>query len=250
MSDIYGKHNANHFDENSGHGILKSISEAHRFLSWTVEVIEPYLGRKILEVGSGIGNVSQYISKRERLILTDIDPIYLDILRSNFSNIENISITKLDLNDDLDFTALGDGVVDTIICLNVLEHIEYDVAALKRMSKLLVPGGHIILLVPQYEFLFGSFDSIVEHYRRYTKHALKKTVISSGLIPIKFINFNFLPIFGWWLNGVVLKRKQMDHWQIKIFDMLVPLLKFIERILPLPGLSLICIAEKKSTSLE
>jgi hypothetical protein len=113
------------------------------------------------------------------------------------------------------------------------------------MQRLLAPGGKLILLVPQYQALYGTYDKKLGHFRRYERKALRKKMHETGLRPIKTRNFNALSILGWWVNSVLLKREHMGRWQIKMFDMMVPILRLVEAVLPLPGLSLICIAEKK-----
>lgn len=227
------------FDENYGQAILSSLSNVRRFNAWMVNVIRPYFGLRILEVGSGIGNLSRHLPKRERLIVTDIDATYLEILEEAFQDNDVVDVAKLDLTRQADFDAIGEGVCDTIVCLNVLEHIEDDVGALRRMRTCLAPGGRVIVLVPQHPFLFGSYDRHVEHYRRYTRKTLTAALEAGGFQDLRFRNFNFLSIPGWWLNSCLLQRSEMDRWQLKLYDMLVPIMAPLERILPLPGLSLI-----------
>ena len=232
------------FDECYGRAILHSLSGARRFNEWMVRVIERHLGTHILEIGAGLGNISRYLPKKEQLIVTDIDPVYLEILREAFKDNELVQVTRLDLNCQADFDALGQGICDTIVCLNVLEHIQDDRAALQRMRQLLVPGGRLVLLVPQYPSLYGSYDRKVDHFRRYTRQALADVLRDAGLAVVCFQNFNFLSIGGWWFNSCLLQRSEMDRWQLKLHDTLVPLMRPLERLLPLPGLSLICIAER------
>jgi 2-polyprenyl-3-methyl-5-hydroxy-6-metoxy-1,4-benzoquinol methylase len=164
------------FEECYGRAILQSLSHARRFNKWMVDVIGPYLGTRILEIGSGLGNISRHLPKKERLIVTDIDATYLELLREAFEDNELVNVAKLDLNCQADFDALGSEVCDTAVCLNVLEHIEHDQDALRRLRQLLVPGGRLVLLVPQYPGLYGSYDRHVEHYRRYTRQLLDETL--------------------------------------------------------------------------
>ena len=222
----------------------RACPTARRFNKWMVDVIEPYLGTHILEIGSGLGNISRHLPKKERLIVTDIDPTYLELLREAFEDNELVNVAKLDLNCQADFDALGSEVCDTAVCLNVLEHIEHDQDALRRLRQLLVPGGRLVLLVPQYPGLYGSYDRHVEHYRRYTRQLLGETLRAAGYSLICFKDFNFLSIPGWWFNSCVLQRAEMDRWQLKLYDMTVPLMRPLERWLPLPGLSLIGVAER------
>ncbi len=231
------------FDECYGEAILRSLSHARRFSEWMVRVIEPYFGSRILEIGAGIGNISRHLPKREKLIVTDIDPTYLQILREAFVDHELVDVAKLDITRAEDFDAIGREVCDTIVCLNVLEHIEDHLNTARLLRRLLTPGGRLVLLVPQYPSLYGSYDRYVEHYRRYTRETLGAVLREAGFAAPVFKNFNFLSIPGWWLNSVVLQKTEMSRWQLKLYDMLVPIMRPIEHVLPLPGLSLIAVAE-------
>jgi SAM-dependent methyltransferase len=203
------------------------------------------MGNAILEVGSGIGNISRLLPKKEHLIVTDVDQIYLDILQVAFGDMDIVRVVKLDIRKQEDVHALGgEGICDTIVCLNVLEHIEDDQKALKHMHDILVPGGNVVLLVPQYKWLFGSYDRHAGHFRRYNRKELKKKLDQANFRVVWYKNFNSLGLLGWLVNSCLLQRKAMDRWQLKIYDLLVPLLRIIEGLLPLPGLSLICVAEK------
>ncbi|MDH5542166.1 MAG: bifunctional glycosyltransferase/class I SAM-dependent methyltransferase [Nitrospinota bacterium] len=233
------------YEERYGHDILASMALARRFNAWMVDVILPHFGTRILEVGSGIGNISRLLPKKERLTVTDNDPVYVEILQDAFANNEVVDVAKLDLNSDEDFANLKKGY-DTIVCLNVLEHIDDDRSAVLRMFNLLDEGGKLCLLVPQYKWLYGSYDREVLHVRRYGKRQLRSLLEECGFKVTTAHGFNFPSMFGWWLNSVVLRRKRMGKVQLKIFDMLVPVFKIVEKILPLPGLSLIMIAEKPS----
>lgn len=236
------------FDQLYAHAILHNLSQARRFNKWMVRCIEPFLGDRILEVGSGIGSISRLLPKRERLIVTDVDPTYLEILSVAFKDNDIVDVARLDLTRREDAEKLGESICDTVICLNVLEHIDDDEAALQNIHQMLAPGGRLVLLVPQYKWLFGSYDRHTGHVRRYTKAELTQKLKQADFRVMRFKNFNFLGILGWWVNSCLLQRTSMDRWQLKIYDTLVPLLRVMEKILPLPGISLICIAERPPSS--
>ncbi len=233
------------FEARYGQEVLSSLASARRFSRWTVEMIRPYLGQRILEVGSGIANISRFLPKRERLTLSDLDPEYLQLLRGSYADNDLVEVVKFDLESDADVERIGPESQDTVVCLNVIEHIADDAAAVRRMARLLAPGGRLILLAPQYSWLYGTYDRALEHRRRYDREGLRRLLAEAGLEVEALRNFNALPIIGWWLNSCVLKRRTMDRYQIKLFDMLVPLLKPLEWLLPLPGLSLIGVGRKK-----
>ncbi len=232
--------------DRQGHEMLDDMSIARNFNGWMADSIKPHLGKRILEVGSGIGNISRLLPKREKLTVTDLDPVYLNLLKETFENDETVNVAKLDLGSDEDFAALGEASYDTIVCLNVLEHVEDDAAALQRMRRALEPDGTLILLVPQYAGLYGSYDRQVGHYRRYEKGALESLIKQNGYTIEKSFGFNMFAIPGWWLNAVLLQKEKMDTFQLKIFDKLVPLLRHLDPLFPDTGLSVICVGKKSS----
>jgi glycosyltransferase involved in cell wall biosynthesis len=231
------------FNEAYGSAILHSLSHARRFNRWMVKLIEPYLGMRIVEIGAGIGNISRQLPQREKLVVTDVDPTYLYLLDRAFSGNEIVRVERFDLTDDGHIDDVGRGANDTVVCLNVLEHIEDEEAAVARMKQLLEKDGRLILLVPQHQWLYGSYDELVGHYRRYSK-AHMRCVMNKADLEIEYMgNFNFLSIPGWWFNACLLKSKKMSRLQLKLYDTIVPIMRMVEYALPLPGLSLICVAK-------
>ena len=201
------------------------------------------LFRSILEAGAGIGNLSRHLPKRELLLLTDVEPPYLTMLEDAWRGNALVDVAKFDLTSDADAAALRDRQLDTVVCLNVLEHIEDDAAALRRMRTLLAPGGRLVLLVPQHRWLFSAYDRALGHFRRYDRAGLRSLVESCGFRVSRLRGFNALAILGWWFNGRLLGRTKIGRVQLKLFDLCVPLMRLVEKILPLPGISLICVAE-------
>jgi len=232
------------FNEQFGQEMLQSLSHARRFNQWMVRLIEPDLGDRILEVGAGIGNISRQLPQREKLYASEMNATYLEILNQAYAGNELVEVVELDISDASQVDALGEGICDTVVCLNVLEHIEDDRTALAHMHKLLKPGGRLILLVPQYQWLFGTYDKAAGHYRRYSRKVVVTRLQQAGYGSLRFKTLNFFSIPAWYLNACLLKRKRMGRIQLKVFDTLVPCMRLIERFLPLPGLSLICVAEK------
>lgn len=231
------------YEERYGHSILSDLSRARRFNEWMAREIVPHLGRRILEVGAGIGNLSRHLPKRELLLLTDIEAQYISLLSDAWRGNALVDVAKFDLASDADAAALRGRNVDTVVCLNVLEHIEDDAAVLGRLRSMLAPGGRLVLLVPQHRWLFCAYDRELGHFRRYNRAGLRALVESRGFRVTRMKGFNALAILGWWFNGRVLGRTKIGRVQLKLFDLCVPLMRLVEKILPLPGISLICVAE-------
>ncbi|MNL06836.1 Ubiquinone biosynthesis O-methyltransferase [compost metagenome] len=227
----------------AGHETLERISDAlGRYNVWMYEQIAAAVGEEVLEVGSGIGNLSIFLQGRRRVCLTDLSPAYLEILQKRFGHQPQISVHAWDLGREAP-AVLEPRSFDTVICLNVLEHIADDRAALHRMRALLKPGGRLALLVPAHAWLYNGFDKTLEHHRRYSKPGLTRLLAESGFRTQRSWYFNALGALGWFVNGKLLRKTLLPSGQMKLFDLLVPLLK-LERWIPLPlGISVIAIAE-------
>ncbi|MCL6508452.1 MAG: class I SAM-dependent methyltransferase, partial [Bryobacteraceae bacterium] len=223
---------------------LETLSGAPRFNRWMAETVAPFLGRRVLEIGAGIGNLTRHLARRrERYIATDIDEEHLARLRTRLQHRPNLEIRRVDVTDPADFRELA-GAVDTVVCLNVLEHIEDDLTGLKNLHGALVPGGRAIVLVPQGPEIYGTLDASLGHYRRYLRSELQARMTEAGFRLERLIEFNRAARPGWYLNGRLLRRSTISPLQLRIFDRLVWLWKRVDPFLPWPPTSLIAIGLK------
>ena len=223
---------------------LERMGRLSHYNKWIWENIANYVGDRVLEVGAGIGNMTRVMYGRELIVATDVELPYLHILRNRFARNPTIRVAKLDLNSDDDCNALKDYRFDTIVCLNVLEHIEDDRGALRRLYSLLNPGGHLLLFVPADQKLYGTIDRQVGHFRRYAFDQLKELIESEGFQVPEIFHQNYFGRFGWWLNGRLLRRAHVPANQSRIFDLFVPILRKLEGKNPRKGLSLVAVAAK------
>lgn len=229
---------------------LQTISGAQRFNEWMYQTILPYVAPgPVLEVGSGIGNISSFFLKEKKPIcLSDIRENYCGYLEETFSQEESlIDIIQLDLVHPAFETVYAQwlGYFHTVFALNVVEHIEDDLLALSNIQKLLAPGGRTIILVPAYQSLYNTFDKNLYHYRRYTKSTLSAIFDQNKIPIIKSFYFNCIGIAGWVLSGSILKKETIPSGQMKLYDRLVPVFKLIDRLLwNQIGLSVIVVGEK------
>jgi glycosyltransferase involved in cell wall biosynthesis len=222
-----------------GAAILDSLARTQRFNRWMADTVRPLLGARVLELGSGIGNMTHYLARSRTLyVATDLDEEHLARLRVRFRGRPNLQSSRCDLSDPGDFAGL-EGRFDTVVCLNVLEHIDHDVAALANIRSALVPGGRAIILVPQDQAIYGTLDKVLGHYRRYSAGALQGSMEQAGFRVEQIFEFNRVTRPGWYVNGRILKRQSFSRFQLRVFDLLVPLWRRIDHRLPWPGTSII-----------
>ncbi|PYP58005.1 MAG: hypothetical protein DMD44_09015 [Gemmatimonadetes bacterium] len=227
-----------------GAATLERMAAAPRFNRWMFERLRPWIGRRVLEVGAGIGNISAFVVDHagvERVVLTDTEPFYLNRLRERFAGRPQVAVAELRL--PARDPRLAAERLDTVVCLNVLEHIEQDGAALRAVRDLLQPAGRLVLLVPSLRALYGSLDEALGHFRRYVPDELRAELQGAGFRVRHLEYFNLAGVPGWWLTGRVLRRRLIPAGALRCYEALVPLFR-LERFLPWRiGQSLIAIGE-------
>lgn len=223
---------------------LNQLAELDRYNHWIYEQIASAIGQRILEVGSGTGNITQFLcANGQEVMATDVVPSYRNELQRLFGAKPHVQVGKFDLDREAPIEFI-DRPFDTVVCLNVLEHIEDDRFALAQMYRALAPGGKLALLVPSHRILYGEFDRAVGHYRRYEKRELADKLKQAGFAVREMKFFSLLATLPWLINGRILKRDYLPAGQANLADRLVPLLKLEKLIGPPCGLSLIAIAQK------
>jgi glycosyltransferase involved in cell wall biosynthesis/phospholipid N-methyltransferase len=225
-----------------GSQILGRLSRAPRFNEWMADVIRPFCGQRVLEIGSGVGNLTQRLIPRREYVVSDVNPLYLHTLASLKRDRPYLRVTYCDVTAAESFPKV-DGGFDTVICLNVIEHVDDDRAALRNIRGVLGPGGRAIVLVPQGPGNFGTLDGVLGHKRRYTRETLAGLAESCGMKVAEMIPFNRTGSAAWFLNGKLLRRQKFGLGQILALNALTPLLRRVDALLPLPPLSLIAILE-------
>ena len=223
---------------------LTQLAELDQYNYWLFEQIAGALGNRVLEVGSGTGNITQFLCADGRQVLaTDVVPNYRNQLQRLFGDKPHVQVGQFDLTSAAP-AELRAQPFDTVVCLNVLEHIEDDHFALTQMRDVLAPGGTLALLVPAHQFLYGEFDRAVGHFRRYEKRALANRLAAAGFVVREMKFFSLLAALPWLINGRILKRGYLPAGQANLANKLVPLLRLEKLIGPPCGLSLIAIAQK------
>jgi glycosyltransferase involved in cell wall biosynthesis len=234
-------------EDQYGSHILAQLERARRFNLWLGDTLRPFIGNRVLEIGAGIGNLTSQLIPRELYVASDINPSYLQYLRSYSFGKPYLRVMAIDAGKAGDFAGL-EGQFDTVLLLNVLEHLSAEQPALGNVWRALEPGGRALILVPQHPALYGTLDRTLEHRIRYTAAGLRNALTAAGFRIEKIFDFNRASVPGWWLNGRWLRRTTFSRVQIKLLDTAVPLLRRIDHLWPWGGLSVIAVAVKDESA--
>jgi hypothetical protein len=231
---------------------LEAMSEASNYHRWILEIFAPYLGRHLVEVGAGLGSFSELIL-RQHVCKT------LSLVEPSNSMFERLAahIRQLDTSASVDtyhstFVEVADllktrHAPDSIIYVNVLEHIADDEDELNFVQRTLSERGRVFLFVPALTWLFGNFDTRVGHFRRYSKPDLEGKLARSGFKILRSTYFDFPGIVPWWFKYRLMKSDTMEPGAVKFYDrFIVPTVRRIESKVTMPiGKNIIAIAEKR-----
>jgi glycosyltransferase involved in cell wall biosynthesis len=229
-------------EDEYGGEILGRLNRAPRFTRWMADVIRPYVGDRVLEIGAGTGNMSMHLMPRSVYWATDVNPHYLEYLTTLGATRPYLRVAYTNAMEGQTFPT--DQSFDTVVCLNVVEHVKDDVAALRNIRDTLSSDGRAIILVPCGPPLYGTLDEVLGHYRRYTTEQLVTVATSAGFRVEEMLNFNRAGVPAWWLNGRILRRRTFGLAQIRLLNVLTPIFRLVDSWLPLPPLSIIAILRK------
>jgi SAM-dependent methyltransferase len=232
------------FSIRSGHETLESMAVTKAVSSWTLQRMQPHLGERILEAGTGVGNLTRHLLKKERLVGVDVDGFYVQTLDRRWGHLANFEVLEGDLQDPGLYEKLEASAFDSVLCVNVLEHLDHPDRCLEGFHRVLRDGGKAIVLVPAHQWLFSRVDRAIEHRQRYEREQLEALMSGGGLLVEEIYEFNRLGVLGWLFNKAT-GRTTIRRWQARMFSLLLPLAKIVERVEFLPGLSLVAIARKE-----
>jgi glycosyltransferase involved in cell wall biosynthesis len=225
---------------------LRRMARLGVYNKWLHDQFDAFLGRRVLEVGSGVGNQTRYFVERDRVIASDIEPHYVQELKSTVGQRSNVRVASfrfpLSAEDRAD---LANEKIDSIVCMNVLEHIENDRETLLDFARVLPDGGHLVLLVPAMPSIYGTLDKHLDHFRRYDREPLRQLLTETGFEVETLRYLNQPGVFGWWLNSRVLKRRVIPRAQVGAVRWLMPWLRAESRRSPTFGMSLLALAKRK-----
>ena len=232
-------------DEFAAHD-LHQMQLAVRYTDWIARQIQPHCGRRILEVGAGIGNITSRLLEHAELVCA-LEPnrACFDSLRHRLADVPGFECRPWRI-EDCDLELIRSRRIDTIVCVNVLEHVEHDLEALKRLRGMLRGHrGRLVLVVPAVPAAYGPIDAALGHHRRYSRSRLRSVLIDSEFSIQSLRYSNPIGLLGWFFNARVMRRVQQSDAQIRIFDQfIVPWYSQLERLVAPPiGLSLIAAAQ-------
>jgi SAM-dependent methyltransferase len=227
-----------------GRVTLERMDGAQNYNSFLGRKFRSHLGKRVLEIGAGIGTITREIEKDRELVLAlEIEQHYVDKLTAAFSDKPHVRPYLSDVAL-ADWPTLKAERIDSILLSNVLEHIPDDAGAVRRFREILDPGGRLVIFVPALQALFGSMDRAVGHYRRYSPDTLRPVLEHNGFSIQAMEWMNLLTIPGWFLNGRVFKREAVPALQLKVYDALMPVIARLESRVRLPiGMNLFVVAE-------
>ena len=220
---------------------LDNLQSADNSADWIVDLLEPHLGEKVLEVGAGHGELTERFARSHRVTATDVSPRCAELLQQRFA--ANAAV-------DVHFGALdafgGSGTYNSAVFVNVLEHIEDDIAVLSQTRELLRPGGRLVVYAPAFEGLYSDFDKRVGHYRRYRLSHLVERAGEAGYEIVDARYVNAVGALIWWVYARHLRQTPTDGWSSTLFDrIMVPGIRRYEEARPPSfGQSVLLVAQR------
>jgi SAM-dependent methyltransferase len=222
--------------------VLLGLAGAVNYNDWLFGRARPYLGRRVLDVGAGIGTFTALAAEHAAEVTAlEPDEVFAARLREQFATHGGVRVIEKDAVD-VDPASLEP--FDSIVCFNVLEHVDDDRVAARRFHDLLAPGGRLLLLVPAHAWLSSPFDRAVGHERRYEAGPLRDLLVGAGFAIDRLQYVNPVGALGWLVSMRLRRRDTLPGGQVRAFDRLVPLLKPLDRLRLPVGQSLWAVARK------
>lgn len=220
------------------------MGQAHRYYRWILGHFQPFLGKRIVEIGAGTGNFAKLLvesAPSSEFFLFEPAANLFPLLHGRFESNSRVRT----YNDSVDAKAES-LCPDTVVMVNVLEHIEDDSGYLRRIYSLLQEAGHLLLFVPALPAIYGSLDRAFEHFRRYRKAELCAAVTEAGFQTLGIRYFNLVGVAAWYFSGKILNRTTVPARDVRFYDRwIVPPSALLERWKEPPvGQSLVAVAQK------
>jgi SAM-dependent methyltransferase len=227
-----------------GRMALDALEQAPKFNEWMYDSIKSYLGHRLVELGCGRGNLTRHFRHHGELLALDYRDDYLSELREKWGYLSNLELGRMDLVNPDDYERVRRFQPDTVVCLNVLEHIEDDRAVLRQLHRALPDGARLVFLVPYGPALTSEFDRQVGHFRRYDRGELEGKMREAGFAVVRQFFFNKVGVLAWWLGNTLGGQRTIAPWQLRLYNLLTPLFRILDQVLPTTGLSTIVVAHQ------
>jgi len=227
---------------------LEAMSFAVNYHKWILDEFRPYLGNRLVEVGAGTGDFTQLLVAEKPKMMASVEPSemfgYLKENVAAFSNGTKVNVHRAIFAQVRE--AIAETEPDSILYVNVLEHIEDDRHELEMIRETLVPGGRCFIFVPALMSLYGEFDRKIGHFRRYSKSEIEEKCRAAGFKILVSKYFDFAGIIPWWIKYKLLKSDSLERGAVDAYDKFaVPVTKALENFLPVPsGKNILLVGEK------
>lgn len=230
-------------EDEYGSSILSGLKHARRLNFWIGKTLRPFIGDRVLEVGAGVGTLTNQFIPRELYVAAEVNPQCLRYLESFSYGKPYLHVLELDPSEAQHFDGLKEKF-DTALLVNILDRVKDDALILKNLWSALKPGGRLLVFVPQNPALYGELDKALGRRARYTKNQLQELMETCGFRIDSNFDFNRFSVLGWWLNSKLLRRKKINRIQLKLVDLAMPIFTRIDSMLPWKGLNLVAVATK------
>ena len=228
---------------------LETMSEAKRYQAHVFDLLRPHIGTSVLEVGCGIGTTSLRLAEiADRLVCIEPNLNCVSRARAALDGNPKITLHICHL-EECNRDDLIRQRFDTIVCVNVLEHIEDDIRALTLFRELVAPtGGRVLIFVPAVQAAYGPLDAALGHHRRYAKRTLRAAFEAAGLDVVALRYTNPIGLLGWMYNAHVSGATEHTSGQVKLFEQFVaPWALPLDRLVAPPiGLSLFAVGRART----
>ncbi|MCB9599675.1 MAG: class I SAM-dependent methyltransferase [Sandaracinus sp.] len=228
----------------TGGRVLEMHAATPKLNAWYYDKLREHVRGDVLELGAGIGNISKLLAADARsLLVTEVEASHLDVLREALEGHGHVEVARYDLEGPPP-PEVAPRRFDTVLSMNVLEHVRDDGRAVRDLAGLLRPGGWMLTYVPALPLAYGPMDAALGHHRRYTTKSFAALMRQAGLEVARCEYMNVLGLAGWLVSNKILRRDVPDPSQVGLFEKLVPLVRLEDRVRVPFGLGVICHAKK------
>lgn len=228
---------------------LEAMSFAVKYHRWLLDELRPYFGKNIVEVGAGKGSFSEMLLDTEPDSLSLVEPseMFFDLERNISAGINGTRVGFYhSIFERARSEIISQAKPDTIIYVNVLEHIEDDARELDLIHESLADGGRCLIFVPAMRALFSDFDRDLGHFRRYRKAELETKVRDAGFRILKSKFFDLAGVAPWFVKYRILRSRTLGGGAVSLYDnLVVPIMRHVESVIAPPiGKNILLVAEK------